>query len=161
MLNTRTFHIAILIIIVFACYFNVLGGAFLWDDSSLVVNNELIRDIRHIPKMFAFDAWPTEFASFYRPIQLVTYGIDYAFWKLNPVGYHITNSLIHCGVVVLLYFLLAMFFCNRRNALLCSLIFAVHPIHTEAVSYISGRADILAALCMLFFVLYYSQLIKD
>lgn len=137
-------YVFILVIVVFVSYFNSLAGSFLWDDESLIVNNTIIRSLRNIPALFEPDAWPTQYAKFYRPMQLFTYALDYLLWGTNPWGYHLTNILLHTLNSILLFFFISFFIKNKTAAFFAALFFAVHPLHTEAVSYISGRADILA-----------------
>jgi hypothetical protein len=138
------------------CYTPSLKGPFLWDDEALVVTNSFIRDWRLIPSFFSFSAWPTEDAhSFYRPVQMISYAFDYSFWKLNPFGYHLTNVALHVGIGILLFFFIQLIVRNYFSAWMSSLLFAVHPLHTEAVSYISGRADLLAAFFILLTMIFY------
>lgn len=136
---------------VFCVYWNSISGAFLWDDKYLVVKNTHIRILSDAPRLFteSLGAGYQNSFSFYRPIQALSYALDFHFWKLDARGYHVTNILLHALTAVLAYFLLAGFLKNNTAALFAALLFAVHPVHTEAVAYISGRADILAALFML------------
>lgn len=142
-------YIVILISAVWVCYFNSLNGAFLWDDYSLIVDNSDIRNTQSLVNIFMPGNWPTEFSSFYRPLQLMTYMIDYQIWELNPFGYHVVNVLIHMLAVLLLFCLLLLLDVSINASFFASLIFAVHPLNTEAVTYISGRADPLALVFIL------------
>ncbi|MBP7056306.1 MAG: tetratricopeptide repeat protein, partial [Candidatus Omnitrophica bacterium] len=90
--------------------------------------------------------------NFYRPIQMITYMIDYSLWGKDPFGFHLTSVLLHIAVALALYRLLNMFFGDRRVSFFAALLFVVHPIHTEAVSYIAGRADMLVALFVILFL---------
>ena len=69
---------------------------------------------------------------------------DYALWKENPFGYHLTNFLIHLLNVFLVYALGGIVWKgNRRAAFLTALLFGIHPIQTEAVSYTPSRVDLI------------------
>lgn len=164
-LRTRKIiHIGLLFFLIFGLYSNVLDGPFLWDDEALVKNNAAITDWRNIPDFFSFRAWPTEDqTSFYRPVQMITYVFDHALWGLDPYGYHLTNVFLHFLVCACMYgFFRAIL--SAPFASFCAVaLFAAHPVHTEAVSYISGRADILAAfflVCTLFGAYYFLILKK-
>ena len=85
---------------------------------------------------------------YYRPVQALTYLLDYHLWGLTPAGFHLTSVLLHAGTAMLLYRLGGSLLRDARAALVAALLFAVHPIHTEAVTYIAGRSDPLAALLM-------------
>jgi tetratricopeptide (TPR) repeat protein len=82
----------------------------------------------------------------YRPLRWITYAIDYQFTGLNPTGYHISNIAFHALTTFLIYLTILTLVENRRIAFFAALIFAVHPVHTDSVAYISGRRDILSTL---------------
>ena len=129
-------------------YFNALGGGFVWDDRVLVLDNQYIRSFTNLPGAFTSDLMKFNVLklNFYRPLQTISYMWDYHFWGLDPFGYHLTNILLHVACAVLIFFL-ALFL--SRDVLLSffsALIFIVNPVQTEAVTYISGRADILVTL---------------
>ena len=88
-------------------------------------------------------------SSFYRPVQMLTYMADYSLWGNYAFGYHLTNILLHILVALSVYWLVTLLFDDRLLALFTSILFVVHPIHAEVVSYISGRSD---SLGMLFLV---------
>jgi len=144
----------ILIIICAAlfCYANTLRAPFLWDDEVLILRNHFIRDLTHLREIFTTTHFQGggEGGNFYRPLQIISYLFDYAIWKLNPFGYHLTSLFLHCLVGLGVYFLISKISANNSIGLLSSLFFVVHPVHTEAVTYIAGRADSLAALFLLF-----------
>ncbi|MFH1395618.1 MAG: hypothetical protein ABIH09_05625, partial [Candidatus Omnitrophota bacterium] len=159
MANRKTVVLSVVLIalIGFAVYFNSLNGTFIWDDDHLVKDNIYITNAVHFPTLFSahIGAGAHIDYSSYRPLQMVTYLIDYSFWKLDVRGYHLTNILLHILASIALYWLISVLFKNSLLALLASLFFVCHPIHTEAVSYISGRADSLALLFMLLCLVFY------
>ena len=131
-------------------YLNAFGNAFLWDDRLLVVDNTAIKHWGNIARIFTHALFPEGIQSrYYRPLQTFTYLVDYHLWGLRPWGFHLTNTLLHAGTAVLLYRFGTVVLGDPLAALVAALLFAVHPIHTEAVTYVSGRSDPLAALCML------------
>lgn len=141
-----------LLIIGLAIYSTSFGNNFLWDDDWLVVNNIYIKSWKYLGKIFTTNlfagCWGD--SNFYRPMQSLTLLVDNSIWKLNPFGYHLTNTLIHIANSILIYWLMALLFKARAAAaILATLFFLVHPVQTEAVTYISGRADPL----MTFFIL--------
>lgn len=128
-------------------YSSALSGQFIWDDDYLVRDNQYLTSWSHLPQIFSKDinAGADSFCGFYRPLQILSYRVDYLVWKLEPPGYHLTNILLH-ALAAWLFFLLAEGFAGRPAALFASFLFLVHPVQTEAVAYISGRADLLAAI---------------
>jgi tetratricopeptide (TPR) repeat protein len=80
----------------------------------------------------------------YRPVSLVSFALDAYFWGQNPAGFHLTNLLLHMLVTLLVFRFLTVWTESPRIGWLSAAVFAVHPIHTEAVTWISGRTDLLA-----------------
>jgi len=152
--NQRNILVVILLImgLGMAVYANVINGPFLWDDHLLVADNADIRDWRHLEKIFSSNIGGESLeakSSSYRPLQTFSYLIDYCFWELNPAGYRLTNIILHIFVAVSLFWLLSLMGLAVRLSGLTAVLFVVHPLHAGVVSYISGRADLLAALFML------------
>lgn len=153
-------HIASIIILGLVIYFNSLKGEFIWDDRALVTENRYIKDWSNIPGIFTktIGAGIGAEINFYRPLQMLTYMADYFFWELNPAGYHLTNVFLHVCAALALYWFILILFNNLNIAFLAAALFTAHPVHTEAVSYIAGRADSLAALfTMLCLIFYFKQ----
>ncbi len=138
-------------------YANSLLGEFVWDDIYLVKNNQLIQTWTNLPQIFAKDIGSGASISyyFYRPLQIFTYMLDYSCWDLNTIGYHLTNIILHILAALCIYWLITILFSDRRLSLLTALFFVVHPIHTEAVTYISGRTDPLGSLFVLLAFIFY------
>lgn len=160
---SRKFLLLSLVLIVFVgvfSYANSLRGQFLWDDESLVQYNPYVKNWSHLPKIFTSRLGSTAKASgvFYRPVQTLTYLVDYSFWRLNVFGYHLVNMIWHILAAISIFGLIQVLFRRGKLALLTALLFVAHPMHTEAVSYISGRADSLATFFMIAsYILYLKQ----
>lgn len=133
-------------------YVNTLRMDFVYDDLLQIKELPLIRDIRYIPRLFAGDMWQIlgGKAPYYRPLFYTSFSLDYLFWKENPFGYHLTNILLHAAVSLLVYLLTRRIAKSRVAALAAGILFVVHPVHAEAVTWISARCDLLAAFFMLF-----------
>ena len=140
--------------IVFAIYAPALKNGFVWDDTAIILRDPLIRSWRLIPEGFQHFLFTDATASnFYRPIQRLTNTLDYGAFAFRPAGYHLTSILLHVGAA------LALLLCanqlldyfgvepgkRRVIAFLATLAWAIHPLHSSAVVYVSGRADPLAA----------------
>lgn len=150
----------ILIVVVFAVYFNSLENQFVFDDESVIQTNSSLTTLSSIPKYFTGDdGFHKVIGKYYRPVVSTSYNIDYAIWGLNPFGFHLTNIIIHLIATLILLRLLQLIFIKQKNvkliALLATLIFAVHPIHTEAVSWVSGRTDSFFTIFFFASFLYY------
>jgi len=151
--------LAIILIIVLgiAVYANSVSGKFLWDDRHLIEENAHIKSASGFSKILAGNIrmGAKRKSSAYRPVQILSYALDYKFWKLNPLGYHITNVALHIVTSFVVYWLVLVLFRDKVLSFLTAVFFVVHPIHTGAVSYISGRADMLGATFMLLAFIFY------
>ncbi|MBN3038083.1 MAG: tetratricopeptide repeat protein [Candidatus Omnitrophica bacterium] len=141
----------------FIVYGNSLNGPFIWDDEVLVRDNVYIRSYTHLKSVFTKDIAEGSGKNygFYRPFQMLTYMFDHALWKLNPRGYHLSNILLHILAGLAVFWLVSLLWDDFITSYLASLFFIVHPLHTEAVTYISGRSDSLSLLFMLLSIIFY------
>ena len=133
-----------------ACYVNAVGNEFVLDDTRLIRDNLRIRSLANIPHLFASSYWDVAGPqALYRPLVLVSYAVQYAIHGLSPAGYTAVNIALHAAVSILLFSLVRAIGGSLFAAGVAGIAFAVHPVHTEAVTGISGRPELLAA----FFVL--------
>ncbi|MFA5411328.1 MAG: tetratricopeptide repeat protein [Candidatus Omnitrophota bacterium] len=151
----------------FAIYFNSLNNDFILDDYALVVNNPLIKSAKSLGQIFKISPYDAavmdrdiSYDKMYRPLQLLSYSIDYKIWGLNPSGFRLTNILLHLINSILIYYLFSLIF-NVNIAKIISLFFAVHPLNTSVVVYIAGRADLLASFFMLFSIILFFRFIQS
>lgn len=147
----------ILFLLATILYINVFSGSFLWDDEDFVYRNAYVTDISNWPKYFSENliAGAGKVSDYYRPILLFSFAFDHILWALNPFGFHITSLLLHVSTAFLAYLLIKKLFENKELALLTSVLFVVHPLHTEAVSYIAGRGDMLYSTFLLLTIVLY------
>lgn len=158
MVNKKSFLLSLLLFSTLIIYSVSFRNQFIWDDFHLITNDKTIRSVQNLPVIFKSHLF--EYAggsNFYRPVETVSFMFDYALWKLKPFGYHLTNTIFHLLNILLIYFFISHIFKNSDIGFLTSLIFAVHPINTEAVTYISGRADLLGAFLFLAALLCYAK----
>lgn len=141
-------------ILVFA---NTLAMGFVYDDFTVILELPLIRDIKNIPLIFTTDVWldAGRQTPYYRPLGYTSFAIDYSIWKDTPLGYHLTNTLLHGCVSVLVLQVAHKLSDSRLTAFWAAMFFALHPVHSDAVAWISGRGEILSCGFMLAaFILY-------
>ncbi|XP_072510517.1 protein O-mannosyl-transferase TMTC1 isoform X3 [Notamacropus eugenii] len=146
------------------CYGNSLPGEFVHDDVWAIVNNPDVRGAAPLSwGIFANDFWGKGMAEntshkSYRPLCVLTFKLNVYLAGMNPFYFHAVNIILHCLVtLVLMYTCNKVVFKDHRLAFVTALIFAVHPIHTEAVTGIVGRADVLACLLFLLAFLSYNR----
>jgi len=151
----KHFAIIAILVAVGAAYAPALRDGFVWDDTALILRDPLIRSWRLIPEGFNHFLFVDATASdFYRPLQRLVYTLDYAAFSFSPTGYHFTNIAIHAAAAIALLFFAEelLLLCgmgtgqSRWLSTLAVLVWAVHPVQSAAVIYVSGLADPLAAL---------------
>lgn len=139
----------------FLLYTPSLNNGFVWDDT-IDIERQYNRYSELDLKSYLFpDRREGRSAAYYRPMHHISYVWDYNLWGMNPLGFHLTNNLAYSLSTTLFYFLVLLILKEYRVrakeyvALFSALYFAVHPMHVESVSWISGRTDV---LCGLFFI---------
>lgn len=144
LLQHNSFIFLLLFIAGFVIYSNVIPGDFLFDDNLFIENNEQIRSLSNIPELYFSSVTEGSSVSkdnFYRPNQQLINSLIYSLFGLNPVPFHIASILFHILNGFLLFLLFIKLKMKRNVSLVSSLIFIIHPVNTQAVSYISGMAD--------------------
>ena len=159
-----------IVCVVFLCFFSVLKSGFVWDDHIALVENPHYRglSLSNLHWMFT-----TSLNANYHPIAWLTLGFDYLVWGMNPVGYHLTNLLLHLVNACLFFLLLAALLKSapragedrpdpwvQRGALAGALLFAIHPLRVETVSWVSTRGDLVCAFFLLLTVLAYLKMTR-
>jgi protein O-mannosyl-transferase len=140
---SRARAIILLALLAMLVYANALQTGFTFDDEPDIRQNHAVTGGVDWVEIFATPLPPGDL---YRPFTVLTFAINERWAPGNTVAYHAVNVLLH-GVVTVLVFLLALrLFDGVRPAALATVLFAVHPIHTEAVTSLVGRAELLAAL---------------
>ena len=153
---------AAIILLGFIVYAKALHGGFIWDDDAYIKSNAGIKDITRIGSLFSqrvgegYTGRATP-SPFYRPLQMALYAVAYAFWGPAPLVYHLLNVLLHIGVALCLFGLIAHFFADRQLAGLAALLYVAHPAHVEVVANATGTADPLSALLLLLSFICYAK----
>ncbi|XP_069759228.1 protein O-mannosyl-transferase TMTC1 isoform X2 [Narcine bancroftii] len=145
-----------------AAYCNGLPGELVHDDVWAIVNNPDLRASAPLRGIFSNDFWGKSMGDnsshkSYRPLCILTFKLNILLGGMTPLYFHVVNVGLHCVVTsLLLHTCDKVVFQDRRIAFFAALLFAVHPVHTEAVTGIVGRADVLA--CVLFLLAFLSYL---
>jgi len=143
---------ALVAVLALVAYINAFHGAFVYDDRDTVIANPSLRDPSNLRFIITF--------SLFRPFVNISYAIDYAIWQLNPFGYHLTNIVLHALAAVAWYLVVLRIVEDRNKraeralpvmavAFGAASLWAVHPLLTEAVGYVSGRSEVLGAVWLL------------
>jgi Flp pilus assembly protein TadD/uncharacterized membrane protein len=164
------FFLVILAITVLS-YANSLQNQYVFDDLHLIAASSHLTGIENIPRLLLAG----KLSSYYRPLRTISYTLDYTlnkkFWHrfanqhwtdrgLVPFGYHLSNIFYHIVTSMLVYLVIFKLSFSARAAFIGASLFVLHPVHTDSVTYLSGRRDILFTLFYLsgfYFFLCYRQ----
>jgi Flp pilus assembly protein TadD len=144
---------------------NILGNKFVYDDNYQILRNPLLRKEQPWLRLFTTDVWGFEHpeqrgaSNYYRPLQMLTYRIVGLEGGLIPTYFHAVSLLFHLLATFAAYAILWQLTRSRNLALACSVLFALHPIHTEAVAWISALPELGCAL--FFFLSFYLFLLAE
>ncbi len=131
----------LLTIVTLGVYSASFFNGFVMDDEVIIVNNPQTLSLHNVPDVLLA---PDLIKPYYRPLNRATYLFDYRVAGMNPAWYHGVNIIIHLGSVLLLFLAGRRLLNDWRGALVAALIFAVHPVNSEAVNFISARNTLLA-----------------
>lgn len=176
--NKKAFLLALTVAcLTFVVYIPSLWNGFagVWDDRNYVIDNPYIRTLD-----FSFFKWASVSVvnSTWHPLTMFSYALDYRFWKLNPFGYHLTNIIFHSANTFLAFIVAANLAIKAQLAgksglkegmtrkalavgLITALLFGLHPLHVESVSWISERKDVLSAFFFFAAVLVYLRWVES
>jgi protein O-mannosyl-transferase len=161
---SKTAAIALLLLVL-AAYSNSFQGSFVLDNRGLLLNDPRLREAsaQNIGLIFQHTYWwPNGESGLYRPFTTLSYLANYAVLgnAEAPFGYHAINFLLHASNVLLVFALALRFLRKPWTAFFIAALWAVHPVLTESVTNIAGRADLLAAACVLGGLLTYLKAVE-
>ncbi|XP_072164722.1 protein O-mannosyl-transferase TMTC1-like [Diadema setosum] len=167
LLSRSHIHLYIIIAVVsFVLFSNTLYADFVHDDIFAIKNNKDVLPSTALWKVFQDDFWGKSMSDntshkSYRPLCILTFRLNYLVSGLQPFSYHLVNILLHSSVSVLfMYVCQHVIFQDITPAFISALLFAVHPIHCEAVAGVVGRADVLSCLMFLLSFLAFISLLR-
>ena len=119
-----------------AVFINCLANGWVFDDFAHALDPPELRSLSNILKLLAH----------YRPLRDISYALDFRIWGESAMGFHFTSIVIHSVNAGLVFLLCHRLLRTLPAAVLAALIFALHPIQTDSVSYVSGRRDLLFSM---------------
>jgi len=165
--NITLFQSLLIVFIVsFITYSNTLSAQFVYDDHRAILRNQDLRADKPWSNLFYNDFWGTPLShsgshKSYRPLCVLSFRVNYLFGELNSWGYHLVNNVLHAVVSCLFTYFCYNIYKKEWLSFIGGLLFAVHPIHTEAVAGIVGRADVGAAMFFLLSLICFQHSTSD
>jgi hypothetical protein len=132
-------------------YLNSLSNGFAFDDLGIIVDNATVHDLGNLLRIWGTPYWPGAEAldrGLYRPLTVFLFAVQWAMGQGSPLPFHVLNVLFH-GLASLLVFRLIDGLVGWKGALPAALLFAVHPVHVEAVANVVGQAELVSAVGVL------------
>ena len=152
--------LAPILIFTFILYSTTLKNYFIinWDDDGYIINNPLIKDFSWKSIVFMFSHFHLDN---YHPLTTLSNAIEYHLFKLNAKPYHFNNLVLHLLNTTLVFYFIRQLVKDKNAALLAALLFAIHPMHVESVSWISERKDLLYTAFFLLSLITYNRFIQE
>lgn len=141
-------------VLVFVLYFNTLNHQYVIDDQIVVTNNQLTQQgVSALPEIFShsflygYDGREDES---YRPLSLATFAMERTFFEANPFMSHLLQVILYAFTIMILFKWLQLLFekHNQMIAVIITILFAIHPLHTEVVANVKSRDELLCALLL-------------
>jgi hypothetical protein len=160
--HLRALTLAIIVGVTFIAFSNTLFNGFAFDDKSQILENELIRSFKNVPTALVTDVWfwrmqqdkdpikesgPT--TPYYRPGFVLYLMLGWHLFGTTAAGWHFANILMHVIAVIFAFLILEKVTGDLRVTAVATLLFALHPLRSESVAWISGVTDLFLALTLL------------
>ena len=156
--GSASWLVACILVLTAAIYSRALFNGFTtFDDDAFIVNNNFIREL-------SWDNIVSIFTSFqfrkYQPFVTLSYLLQYRFWGLDPLPYHLADGVLHLCSTWVVFKLIERLSGRQLSALMVAALFALHPMHVEEVAWASERKDVLYALFFFLSLLVYVRYIS-
>ena len=145
----------LVLLVAVGTYANSVLNGFAYDDNTIIGGRAVVTEGRVVEALTS-SYWPEAVndAGLYRPITLSSFALEWRLWNGHPAGFHFVNLAVHAAVSLLVFFLILPVSATLP-ALVGGALFAAHPVHSEAVANVVGRAELYSALfvlgaCLLF-----------
>ena len=127
-------------------YANTFRNGFVYDDQYQVLSNPFVRSFHYLPTIFTTSVWDFQVkhgvVTYYRPMMSVAYLLFYQAFGPVPYGFHLANVLLNAAVIFLLFAITRRLFDSNGIAWTATVVFALHPAHTEVVAWIAALPDL-------------------
>ncbi len=160
--NSNLATVAVFIAVGLALYADTFGNQMFWDDFDFILNNRFVRDFS-LGNFFSDNviAGSGLISNYWRPLLLTVFSLEWHLWHGHVFGYHAVNLMFHIADALLLFYFFKNLFGRSWLAFLTGFIFLIHPLQTEAVTYVNSLGDSLSVFFILLALnhyLYYRRL---
>ncbi|OGE30355.1 hypothetical protein A2631_01105 [Candidatus Daviesbacteria bacterium RIFCSPHIGHO2_01_FULL_44_29] len=158
----KKYQLLLVAILTVLGYINILPNQLVLDDTSFITDWEQIRSFKNLPDLLTGNV-PQIHQGIYRPIRSVLYLIYYSLWGTNPFGYHLHSLAVHLVSTLLVYLIVKKLVEAGKITnsslipFLTALLFGLHPIHTESITYIAASMEMTGVVFMLASFYFYQK----
>ncbi len=153
--------IGLLILVAVLPYVGILANGFVYDDGQQILDNPYVKSWHYLPQILGTTVWSFVGAAgatnYYRPLMTFSFLLLWTIFGPLPFGFHLFSLLVHALVVVMVYSAGRRLFEDPRIAWLAALLFALHPVHTEAVDWIAALPDLEVTLFVLLSLWFFAK----
>jgi tetratricopeptide (TPR) repeat protein len=142
--QTVLLWLGLILLVTFISFYPSLKNGFTnWDDDKMLTNNFKITALtpENLKAILTKPHW-----GLYHPIVLLSFAVEFHFFKLDPFPYHLTNLILHLINTALVFWLIFILSKKTWTAGITALLFGIHPLHVASVAWITERKDVLYAL---------------
>ena len=155
--NAMVYLCPVIILLCLLSYSRGLGGDFVFDDGALIKNDRFYTNEANPLKCWDRGFWSDGRGGLYRPLVVFSYWLNVKCFGLHSPLFRSFNLLLHMSVAFLLYLLARKMPVGRTCAMLAAFLFAVHPLHSEAVIPAFGRAELLCAVFIMLGLIFHTS----
>ncbi len=156
---TQWYWIIGILVLTLIVFFPAINNALTnWDDPTYLNDNPLIRHLNgaSVKRIFS-----EVYFGNYQPLHILSYAIEYNFYKLNPTGYHATSVIMHLIATGLVCWFIFSLTQNSIMTIITGLLFGIHPLHVESVAWAAERKDLLYSIFFLASLVLYIKYIRS
>ncbi|MDD5110770.1 MAG: tetratricopeptide repeat protein [Patescibacteria group bacterium] len=162
LLQDKRIQLAIIVVLTLLAYSNIFRNGFVWDDKDFIQQWPAIQSWSNLPQLLQGEL-PGRHGGVFRPVRSVMYVAAYSLFQQDVFGYHVHSLIVHLLAIVLIYLITAKITKKSLLAFFTALLFGLHPVHTEAVTYITTNFDlwgVVFLLAALYWYLIYAETTK-
>src|SRR3989344_3963684 len=139
-------NLAVLLVLTFLTFSNIFHNQFVMDDFDFIVDWPLIQSWANLPRFFVSYIPPDGQAGVYSPLKTLFHALSYHCFGLKPFGYHVVSLLVHLISIIFVYRICLFLAKSSWIAFAASLLFALHPVQVEAITYLTASVDMIGVL---------------
>lgn len=155
LVESRFYSLLIIFFVTVLAFSNIFANGFAMDDENYILNWPLIRDWHNLPRFFVGYIPPEGQEGVYSPLKTLLHSFQYHLFAAHPLGYHVMSLFIHLAGVTAVYLLAGLLTGQSAIAFWTALLFAVHPVHVESVTYMTASVDTVGTVLLLFSSYFY------